>query len=102
MAGLVHVAEHSDSDDISRDPMVCCAHADAAWLIGEIMAGVYANKFTIEINDMARIVFVDERVPIREGLPMASTTAAEIVMTHANFLALAEHMGKAAEKLKGG
>jgi hypothetical protein len=65
------------------------------------MAGVYANKFTVEINDMARVVFVDERVPIREGMPMPSTTAAEVVMTHANFIALAEHMGKLAAKMKG-
>jgi hypothetical protein len=31
-------------------------------------------RFTVEINDMARIVFVDERMPIRESMPMASTT----------------------------
>jgi hypothetical protein len=63
------------------------------------MAGVYANKFTVEINDMARIVFVDERAPISEGVPMASTTAAEVVLTHSNFIALAEPMSKVAAKL---
>jgi hypothetical protein len=65
------------------------------------MAGVYANKFTVEVNDMARIVFVDERARIGEGMPMAATTAAEVVMTHANFIALAEQMGKVAAQLAG-
>lgn len=51
------------------------------------MPGLYANKFTIEINDVVRIVFVDERMPIG-GLPMAKATAAEIVMTHSNFALL--------------
>jgi len=64
------------------------------------MSGLYANKFTIETNDVVRIVFVDERVPPAQGLPMASVTAAEVVLTHANFIALAEQMGKIAAKLK--
>jgi hypothetical protein len=65
------------------------------------MAGVYANKFTIEINDVARIVFADERAPIAEGMPMAAATTADVVMTHANFIALAESMSKTAAKLTG-
>ena len=63
------------------------------------MAAVYANKWIIETNDMSRVVFVDERVPIKPGMPMPSTTVAEVVMTHANFIALAEHMGKVAQQL---
>jgi hypothetical protein len=65
------------------------------------MAAVYANKFTIEANDMARIVFVDERAPVKEDMPMSSATAAEVVMTHANFITLAEQMGKVAAQLAG-
>jgi hypothetical protein len=67
----------------------------------ERMAAVYANKWIIETNDMSRIVFVDERVPIKPGMPMPSTTAAEVVMTHANFIALVEHMSKVAQQLAG-
>jgi hypothetical protein len=32
---------------------------------------------------------------------MAAATAAEVVMTHANFIALAEHVSKIAAKLAG-
>jgi len=64
------------------------------------MSGLYSNKFTVETNDVARIVFVDERAPLKPGLPMASVTAAEIVMTHANFIALADQMAQIANKLK--
>jgi hypothetical protein len=62
------------------------------------MAAVYANKFTVETNDMSRIVFMDERAPARSGT-MPSSTAAEVVMTHANFIALANYMSKIAEEL---
>ena len=48
------------------------------------MTGLYANRFTVEINDIVRIVFVDERAPIEPGLPMASATATEVVMTADN------------------
>src|ERR1700678_1645386 len=64
------------------------------------MAGLYANKFTVEINDVARIVFIDERAPLKPGLPMASVTAAEVVMTHANLVALGEIIKKHADKFK--
>lgn len=50
--------------------------------------GLYANKFLIELNDVARIVFIDEHAPLAAGVPMASTVAAEIVMTHDNLKAL--------------
>lgn len=66
------------------------------------MPAFYANKFTIEINDVARIVFVDERAPSAPGLPMASSTAAEVVMTLSNFVALAEQMGALAKRISEG
>jgi hypothetical protein len=65
-----------------------------------MMPANYANKFTIEINDVARIVFVDERAPAAPGLPMSVQTATEVVMSHGNFLALAEKMTEVAKKLK--
>ncbi|MHC2619428.1 hypothetical protein ACVIW2_001460 [Bradyrhizobium huanghuaihaiense] len=66
------------------------------------MPGLYANKFTIEINDVARLICIDERAPVAQGMPMSSATAAEIVMTHANFISLANHMQQAAAKLGDG
>jgi hypothetical protein len=60
----------------------------------------YANKFTIELSDVGRIVFVDERVPAAKGLPMASTTAVEVVMTLDNLKALAEGIEKTISKHK--
>jgi hypothetical protein len=51
------------------------------------MAAVYANKFTLQLSDVARIVFV-EHVPLAEGLPMSASTAAEVVMTRDNLKAL--------------
>lgn len=55
---------------------------------------VYANKFTIEKNDIIRIVCIDERAPIAEGVPMSSATVADVVMTRANAKALADLMQK--------
>ncbi|WP_029083956.1 hypothetical protein [Bradyrhizobium sp. th.b2] len=55
--------------------------------------GLYANRFTIELSDIGRIVFVDERVPPAEGLPSASATVAEIVMTLPNLKVLGEQIG---------
>lgn len=46
---------------------------------------VFANKFMVELTDVARIVFVDERAPAGQGLPMATSTAAEVVMTVTNL-----------------
>lgn len=63
------------------------------------MSGLYANKFTIETNDVARIVFVDERPAKAKGLPMPSVTTAEIVMTIANLRALHTALGIALSKL---
>jgi hypothetical protein len=56
------------------------------------MSGLYANKYTIELSDVGRIIFADERAPAAEGLPMSSATVAEIVMTVPNLIALAEHL----------
>lgn len=58
------------------------------------MTAVYASKFTLQLSDMARIVFVDERSPLAEGLPMGSGTAAEVVITLANLEALNETIAK--------
>lgn len=66
------------------------------------MPAFYSNKFVVEINDVARVVFVDERAPIAEGMPMSSQTATEIVMTHSNFIALADALNTIAAKLKAG
>jgi hypothetical protein len=63
---------------------------------------LYANKFTLEINDMARIVFIDERPPITEGLPMASTTIAQIVMTIPNLESLGDIITQIVRKQKEG
>jgi hypothetical protein len=49
---------------------------------------VYANKFTLQLSDVARIIFVDEHVPISEGMPKNVSTAAEVVMTRENLKAL--------------
>lgn len=49
---------------------------------------IYTNKFTIEMNDVARIVFIDERAPAAQGLPMASSTAVEVIMTIDNLKSL--------------
>lgn len=62
------------------------------------MAGLYANKFTIEVNDVARIVFVDERAPAAQGLPMSAVTSAEIVVTYANLKSLCTLMAQIIEK----
>lgn len=62
------------------------------------MPGLYANKFTIELNDMGRIVFVDQRAPAAESLPMASATAAEIVMTIDNMASLGAALTEMVEK----
>jgi hypothetical protein len=51
---------------------------------------IYANKFTVEIGDVSRIVFVDERAAVAKGIPMSSTTVTEIVMTRENIKALAD------------
>lgn len=48
------------------------------------VTGLYANKFTVEISDIVRVVFVDERAPIKPGLPMSSATTTEVVMTADN------------------
>jgi hypothetical protein len=66
------------------------------------MAAVYSNRFTIEISDVARIVFVDERAPAAQGLPTQSVTATEVVLSRGNFIALAEQMTKIVEKMKKG
>lgn len=50
----------------------------------------YTNKFTVESGNMVRIVFVDERLPPKQGLPMPYTTAAEVVMTRDNAKALGD------------
>jgi hypothetical protein len=63
------------------------------------MAGLYANKFRIEISDVTRLVFIDERAPVAEGLPMSTATQAEIVVTHANLRALHELLGKMVDKI---
>jgi hypothetical protein len=59
-----------------------------------MMSAVYANKFTLQLNDVARIVFVDEHAPLAQGVPMSSSTAAEVVMTLANLKALNEAITK--------
>lgn len=64
------------------------------------MPGLYANKFTVEINDIARLICIDERAPVAQGMPMSSTASAEIVMTRANFIALADHLHRVAAKLR--
>jgi len=61
---------------------------------------VFANKFTIQTNDVGRIVFVDERAPIAEGLPMSSSTAAEVVMTLENLEVLGNLIAQMINKLK--
>ncbi len=64
------------------------------------MSAVYSNKFTLELNDVARIVFVDERAPKAKGWPMASVTAAEVILTHNNLKALYELIGNGLKKLE--
>lgn len=62
------------------------------------MAATYANKFTVELSDTARIVFVDERLPKAEGFPASSITAAEIVMTVENARQLGEMLVELVKK----
>lgn len=59
---------------------------------------VYANKFVIELNDIARIVFIDERMPISKGLPSSSSTMADVVMTRTNLQSLHDAIGTLLEK----
>jgi hypothetical protein len=59
------------------------------------MSGQYANKFNIQISDVARIIFFDEQVPQGEGVPGTSSTAADVVMTHANLRSLYDLVGRA-------
>jgi hypothetical protein len=56
--------------------------------VEDVMAAVYANKFTLQLSDVARIVFVDEHIPVANGLPKSVSTAAEVVMTRDNLKAL--------------
>ncbi len=63
---------------------------------------VYANKFSLELNDVARIVFVDERIPVAEGFPMASATVTEVVLTLANLKTLGELIDKTLSKHRPG
>jgi hypothetical protein len=58
------------------------------------MAAIYANKFTVEIGDVARIVFIDERQAVAPGLPMASATVVEIILTRDNCAALGKLIAK--------
>ena len=51
---------------------------------------LYANKFTLEVGDVGRIVFVDERAAPAKGLPMPAITATEVVMTLDNLKQLGE------------
>jgi len=62
------------------------------------MPAVYANKFTLQLSDVARIVFVDEQVPPAQGLPKSVSTAAEVVMTLDNLKALGELIAKMQKK----
>jgi hypothetical protein len=64
------------------------------------MAGVFTNKFTIEVSDVARIVFFDERPASAPSLTAPSSTAAEVVMSLANFIVLAEQFANIAEQMK--
>lgn len=54
------------------------------------MPGVYANLFSVEANDMARIVFSDQRAPLRVGMPAPASPAADVVMTRENALQLGQ------------
>lgn len=54
------------------------------------MSSVYSNKFVVESGDVTRIVFLDERNSIVTGLPKSVVSAAEVVMTPANAIELAE------------
>lgn len=51
------------------------------------MSGIYSNKFKVENSDVSRIIFIDERTKLGD-LPASQATAAEIVMTRENALAL--------------
>lgn len=59
------------------------------------MAGLYSNKFTVEITDIARIVFSDERASVTVG-----NDVADIVMTHDNLRQLGELIAKCLSHLK--
>ena len=50
----------------------------------------YSNKFRLQVGDMVRIIFMDERAPEHEGGPMPISETGEQVMTVENALALGE------------
>jgi hypothetical protein len=58
-------------------------------------AGTYANKFSIELGpEVARVVFMDERAPIAEGIPKSIAEAGNLVMTRENWIEFARVMGR--------
>lgn len=56
--------------------------------------GVYANKFIVEVSDVVRVVFSDERAPIKQGLPMSVSPSADVVMTIENARQLRDLMNR--------
>jgi hypothetical protein len=58
------------------------------------MTAVYTNKFTLQLSDMVRIVFIDEHAAIAKGLPMHTSTSAEVVMTLDNLKAFVDLAGR--------
>lgn len=62
------------------------------------MSAAYANKFQIQVGDVVRLMFQDERAPTAEGLSLS--LAAEVVMTRENFRDLARIAGRIAEEMK--
>ena len=58
------------------------------------MSATYSNKFTIQVGDVVRIIFIDERAKIVEGIPPSQATAAEVVITLENARALRDLMVK--------
>lgn len=51
---------------------------------------MFSNKFTVEAGpEIGRIIFLDERAKIADGLPPSVSTAAEVVMSRENLAALA-------------